>query len=235
VGSLTSHNPIGLHDLLRGQLYFFTFTYHLNPLLLTEFTSFHFYFTSWGLTLPLIEPLPEGRAGTVWTPKQTMLFPPVKCLTHLSNFPFHLLFCHNLYSVLAETHNSNICRSLKGKCSVPFVGNERFTNLCVYRLIAILCKIQLLGGHNVLHSCELCFLSRGKNIDWAYFKTGCLWPRGEEVTESWRKLTSQDIHNLYSSPIISKLIKWRRMRCKRHLACMGKTDMPTKFWYESSE
>jgi hypothetical protein len=28
VGSLTSHNPIGLQGLLRGQLYFFFFTVH---------------------------------------------------------------------------------------------------------------------------------------------------------------------------------------------------------------
>jgi hypothetical protein len=34
----------------------------------------------------------------------------------------------------------------------------------------------------------------------------------DEVIESWRKLHSEGIHNLYSSPRIIRMIKLRRMR-----------------------
>jgi hypothetical protein len=37
----------------------------------------------------------------------------------------------------------------------------------------------------------------------------------------WRKLHSDELHNLYSSPDIVRVIKSRRMRCARHVACMG--------------
>ena len=36
-----------------------------------------------------------------------------------------------------------------------------------------------------------------------------------------RKLHSENLHNLYSSPNIIRVIKQRRMRRAEHLACMG--------------
>jgi hypothetical protein len=35
------------------------------------------------------------------------------------------------------------------------------------------------------------------------------------------KLHSENLHNLYSSPNIIRVIKQRRMRWAEHLACMG--------------
>jgi hypothetical protein len=46
-------------------------------------------------------------------------------------------------------------------------------------------------------------------------------PKREVVVGSWRKLYSKELHNLYSSSNITKLIQLRRMRWARHLACMG--------------
>jgi hypothetical protein len=43
----------------------------------------------------------------------------------------------------------------------------------------------------------------------------------DEVVEEWRKLHNGELHNLYSSPDIIRLIKSRRMRWARHVACMG--------------
>jgi hypothetical protein len=37
-------------------------------------------------------------------------------------------------------------------------------------------------------------------------------PKKYEVTGGWRKLHKEDLHNLYSSPIIIRMIKSRRMR-----------------------
>jgi hypothetical protein len=47
-------------------------------------------------------------------------------------------------------------------------------------------------------------------------------PKREIVTGGWRRLHSEDLHNLYSSPNITRMIKSRRMRCAGNVARMGK-------------
>jgi hypothetical protein len=49
-------------------------------------------------------------------------------------------------------------------------------------------------------------------------------PRRDEVTGSWRKLHNEELHKLYSSPSIIRLIKSRRIRWAGHIACMGKEE-----------
>jgi hypothetical protein len=46
-------------------------------------------------------------------------------------------------------------------------------------------------------------------------------PKGDEVTGEWRKLHSEELHNLYSSPNIIRQIKSRRMRWAGHVARIG--------------
>jgi hypothetical protein len=48
-------------------------------------------------------------------------------------------------------------------------------------------------------------------------------PRRYEVTGDWRKLHNEDLHNLYSSPNIIRMIKSRRMRWEGHVARIGET------------
>jgi hypothetical protein len=43
----------------------------------------------------------------------------------------------------------------------------------------------------------------------------------DEVTGGWRKLHNEELHNLYSSPSIIRIIKSRRMRWTGHVARMG--------------
>jgi hypothetical protein len=43
------------------------------------------------------------------------------------------------------------------------------------------------------------------------------------VTGGWRKLNNEELHNLYSSPIVIRMIKSRRMRWAGHVARMGRT------------
>jgi hypothetical protein len=43
----------------------------------------------------------------------------------------------------------------------------------------------------------------------------------DRVTVGWRKLHNEELHNLYSSPSIIRIIKLRRMRCAGHVARMG--------------
>jgi hypothetical protein len=50
-------------------------------------------------------------------------------------------------------------------------------------------------------------------------------PKRYEVTGDWRKLHNEELHNLYSSPNILRMIKSNSMRWPGHVARMGeKTD-----------
>jgi hypothetical protein len=46
-------------------------------------------------------------------------------------------------------------------------------------------------------------------------------PKGDEVTGEWRKLHNEELHDLYSSPSIIRIIKSSRMRWAGHVARMG--------------
>jgi hypothetical protein len=46
-------------------------------------------------------------------------------------------------------------------------------------------------------------------------------PERDEVTGGWRKLHNEELHDLYSSPSIIRIIKSRRVRWAGHVARMG--------------
>jgi hypothetical protein len=46
-------------------------------------------------------------------------------------------------------------------------------------------------------------------------------PKRDEVMGEWRKLHNEELHNLYSSPVIIRQVKSRRMRWAGHVARMG--------------
>jgi hypothetical protein len=46
-------------------------------------------------------------------------------------------------------------------------------------------------------------------------------PKRDEVTGEWRKLHSEELHNLYLSPNIITQIKWWTLGWAGHVACMG--------------
>jgi hypothetical protein len=45
--------------------------------------------------------------------------------------------------------------------------------------------------------------------------------KSDAVKREWRKFPNEELHNLYSSPNIIRLIKARRMRWAGHVVCMG--------------
>jgi hypothetical protein len=48
-------------------------------------------------------------------------------------------------------------------------------------------------------------------------------PKRNEVTGYWRKLHNEELHNLYSSPNIIRMIRSKRIRWTGHVARMGET------------
>jgi hypothetical protein len=50
---------------------------------------------------------------------------------------------------------------------------------------------------------------------------GIFGPKRYEVTGGWRKLHNEELHNLYASPSIIRMIKSRRMRWAGHVASVG--------------
>ena len=46
-------------------------------------------------------------------------------------------------------------------------------------------------------------------------------PKRDELTGEWRKLRNEELNDLYSLPNIVRVVKSRRMRRARYVACMG--------------
>jgi hypothetical protein len=55
-------------------------------------------------------------------------------------------------------------------------------------------------------------------------------PKRDEVIGGWRKLHEEELHNLYCSPRIIRIIKSRRMRWAGHVTYMERKLIPIGFW-----
>ena len=53
----------------------------------------------------------------------------------------------------------------------------------------------------------------------------------DKVTGEWRKLHSEELNDIYPSPIIIRVIKSRRMRLASHVARVGTGEAYTGFWW----
>jgi hypothetical protein len=56
-------------------------------------------------------------------------------------------------------------------------------------------------------------------------------PKRDDVTGEWRRLHNEEINDLYSSPNIIRMIISSRMRWAGQVACMGRREVHTGFWW----
>jgi hypothetical protein len=77
----------------------------------------------------------------------------------------------------------------------------------------------------VLHGCETWSLTLREKHRLRVFENRVLrkifGPKRDEVIGGWRKLHNEELHNLYCSPSIIRIIKKSRIRWAGHLARMG--------------
>ena len=102
-------------------------------------------------------------------------------------------------------------------------------NLLSSRLLSRNLKIKIYGTtilSVVLYGCETWSLTLREERKLRVFANMVLrkifGSRRDEVTREWRRLHKEKLNDLYSSPNIVRVIKSRRMRWARHVACMGK-------------
>jgi hypothetical protein len=56
-------------------------------------------------------------------------------------------------------------------------------------------------------------------------------PKRDKLTGKWNQLYNEELNDLYSSPNIIWLIKWRRMRWTVHVARMEGREIRTTRWW----
>ena len=87
----------------------------------------------------------------------------------------------------------------------------------------------------VLYGCEIWSLTLREERKLRVFENMVLKrifePRRDEVTGEWRILNKDELNDLYSSPNIVRVIKWRRMRWAEHVARMGEEKGCIGSWW----
>ena len=97
-------------------------------------------------------------------------------------------------------------------------------NLKIYRTIIL---------PVVLYGCETWSLTLREERRLRVFENRVLrrvfGPKKYKVTGEWRKLHNEEFRDLYSLPIIVRVVKLRRMRWAGHVARMGRGEVCTGF------
>jgi hypothetical protein len=60
-------------------------------------------------------------------------------------------------------------------------------------------------------------------------------PKRDEVTRVWRKLYNEELRDLYSSPIIIRIVKWKRVIWAGHVERMGEKRIAYRLLVEKPE
>jgi hypothetical protein len=118
--------------------------------------------------------------------------------------------------------------SISGFKAIKLIFNVCCNKICAHKLLKLIyiskySKTIILPV--VLYGCETWFLTLREEHRLRVFENRVLrrifGPKRNEVTGGWRKLHNEELHGLYSSPTIVRVIKARKMRWSGHVARMG--------------
>jgi hypothetical protein len=131
------------------------------------------------------------------------------------------------YLGMTLTNQNDICDEIKSRLNSGNACYYSVQNLLSSRFISKNLKTKIYKTvilPVVLYGCETWSLTLWEKHRLRVFEKRVLrrifGPMREE-DGSWRKLHNDELHGLYSSPNIVRVIKSRRMRWAGHVACMG--------------
>jgi hypothetical protein len=105
------------------------------------------------------------------------------------------------------------------------VYNTCGRNKRIYEQISIQISVSVIILPVVLYGCETWSLTLREEHRLRVFENKVLRRifglKRDEVMGEWRKLHNKELHDLYSSPSIIRIIKSRRMRWVGHVARLG--------------
>jgi hypothetical protein len=91
----------------------------------------------------------------------------------------------------------------------------------------------------VLYGCETWFLTLREEHRLRVFENrvlrGIFGPKRDDVTGDWRKLHNEELHKLYSSSNIIRMVKSRRIRWAGQVARTGEKRMYIGYWWENQK
>jgi hypothetical protein len=89
----------------------------------------------------------------------------------------------------------------------------------------------------VLYECETLSLTLRAKYRLRLFGKRLLrrifWPKRDKVTGDWRKLYNEELHDLFPSPSIIRMMNLTRMRWTGKVARMGRRGMHKRYWRET--
>jgi hypothetical protein len=111
-------------------------------------------------------------------------------------------------------------------------AGERILRWLSKNLKIRICKTIILPV--VLYGCETWSLTLREEHGLKVFEKRVLRrmfaPKRDEVTGEWRKLHNKELHDLYSSPSIIRIIRLRRMRWAGYVARMARRGTLIDYW-----
>jgi hypothetical protein len=149
--------------------------------------------------------------------------------------------CHSSNILGTTVTNQNfIQEEIKRRLNSGNACYHSVQNLLSSRLLSKHVKITIYNTlilPVVLYGCETWSLTLREEHRLRVFENRMLrrifGPKRDEMTGEWRKLHNEELHDLYSSTNIIRIVKSRKVRWAGHVALMRRRGTHMCYWWES--